>query len=108
MNLQRADDLAKLRRSVPWIPARDLLSDDLAFRSGAFGRVMLAYAESWALAHLLLHDKERIAGFREYLKAVRPRTKPDHRLDDAKQFLGDLDELDRDLQAHAVQLVRSI
>lgn len=108
MNLQRADDLAKLRRSIPWIPARDLLADDVILRAGSFGRVMLAYAESWALTHLLLHDKDRIAGFREYLKAVRSRTKPDHRLDDVKQFLGDLDDLDRDLQAHAVSLVRSI
>ncbi|MDG3006662.1 DUF1570 domain-containing protein [Paludisphaera mucosa] len=108
LNLQRLDDLAKLRRSVAWIPVRDLIADDAVLRSGLYSRVMLGYAESWALVHYLLNDKDRLPGFRDYLKALRSRTKPGHRLDDARETLGDLDELDRDLQAYAVRLVRSL
>lgn len=108
MNVQRADDLAKLRRSVPWIPARELLTDDSLIRAGLYGKVMLAYAESWALIHMLLGDKDRLPGFRDYLAAVRTRRTPEHREADARAHLGDLDRLDRDLQAYAVRLVRAL
>lgn len=108
MNVQRADDLAKLRRSLPWIPVRQLLADDSTLRAGLYGKVMLAYAESWALVHLLLNDKDRLPGFRGYLAAVKARKDAEHRLDDAREHLGDLDQLDRDLQAHAVRLVRAL
>ncbi len=108
MNIQRADDLARLRRSIPWIPVRDLLTDDTILRAGLYGKVMLGYAESWALIHLLLHDRPRVAGFRNYLAAIKARKGPEHRLDDAREHLGDLDELDRDLQAYAVKLVQTL
>ncbi|WP_165251570.1 DUF1570 domain-containing protein [Paludisphaera soli] len=108
LNVQRVDDLAKLRRTVAWIPARDLLMDDAILRQGLFGRVLLAYAESWALVHYLLNDKERRPGFRDYLKLARTRTTPEHRRADLERHLGDLDDLDRELQAYAVRLVRSL
>lgn len=108
MNIQRADDLAKLRRSIPWIPARELLTDDSVLRSGLYGRVMLGYAESWALVHLLLNDKARTPGFRAYLAAVKARRGPEHRLDDVREHLGDVDDLDRALRAYVVRLVRSL
>lgn len=108
LNVQRADDLAKLRRSLPWIPVRQLLVDDSTLRAGLYGKVMLAYAESWALVHLLLNDKDRLPGFRAYLAALKARKDAEHRLDDAREHLGDLEELDRDLQAHAVRLVRAL
>lgn len=108
INLPRLDDLAKMRRAFGWIPARDLLADDQALRQGTFGRVLLAYAESWLLVHLLLQEKGRTPGFREYLKVANTRTTADHRLEDAKAHLGDLDELDRDLRAYAVRLLRSL
>lgn len=108
MNVHRADDLAKLRRSIPWIPVRELLTDDKVIRAGLYGKVMLAYAESWALVHLLFNDKSRLPGFRDYLAVLRERKTPEHREADARAHLGDLDQLDRDLQAHAVRLVRAL
>ncbi|AMV36650.1 DUF1570 domain-containing protein [Planctomyces sp. SH-PL62] len=108
LNLGRLDDLAKLRRSIAWIPIRELLVDDSAFRQGLFGRVLLAYAESWTLVHFLLNHKDRLPGFRDYLKVLRTRKTSDHRIEDAKEHLGDLDELNRDVQAYSVRLLRSL
>ncbi len=108
MNVQRVDDLAKLRRSFSWIPVAALLSDDSILRAGLYGRVQLAYAESWALIHMLLNDEARLPGCRDYLAALKTRKTAEHRLDDARTHLGDLDRLDRDLQARAVRLARAL
>jgi hypothetical protein len=108
MNVQRADDLAKLRRSLPWIPVRQLLTDDSLIRAGLYGKVMLAYAESWALIQLLMNDEDRLPRFRDYLAAVRVREDGKDREAEAQAHLGDLDRLDRDLQDYAVRLVRAL
>lgn len=108
MNVHRADDLAKLRRSFPWIHVRQLLTDDSILRAGLYGKVMLAYAESWALIQLLMNDEGRLPGFRDYLAAVRARKDGKGREAEAEAHLGDLDRLDRDLMAYAVRLVRAL
>ena len=108
LNLQRADDMAKLRRSFDWIPVRDLIADDSILRGGLFGRVLLAYAECWALVHMLLHDAERTKAFRGYLEAIQAEGGAGDRLAAAGRWLGDLAALDRDLQAYAVRVVQSL
>jgi hypothetical protein len=107
-NLRRLEDLAKIQRRVPWIPVRELLTDDSVLRVGNAARVMLAYAQSWLLVHYLLKDATALPRFREYLKAIAARTKPTDRLADAQTHLGDLDVLDRDLKRYQVRLQLSI
>jgi Protein of unknown function (DUF1570) len=108
INLRRLDDLAKLRRVVDWIPLRDLIANDSILREGLVVRVSLAYSLSWLLVHYLLNEEQATAGFRDYLNAIRTRKSPDHRLEDAKTHLGDLDALDRNLKAYSIRLLRSL
>ncbi len=51
------------------------------------------YAQSWLLVRMLMTAKDLLPGFRAYLKAIAARTDHEHRLDDARQHLGDLDDL---------------
>lgn len=108
-NLQRLDDLAHKQRQVPWIPLRELLSQDTVLRAGNAARVMLAYAQSWLLVHYLMTEPAMLPRFRDYLKTIAPRTKGDaQRLEDARTHLGDLDLLDRELRHYAVRLQMSL
>lgn len=102
------DDLARIQRRVPWIPVRELLSNDNVLRAGNAARVMLAYAESWLLIHYLLRNPEAMPGFRHYLQAIATRTKGDQRVGDAQASLGDLDRLDQELRRYAVRLQLSL
>lgn len=108
LNVQRLDDLAKLRRVVDWIPLTELLVNDSLFREGLVARLMLAYAQSWVLVHFLLNTEEWIPKFRDYLKISGAGKSPELRLDEARKHLGDLDHLDRALKDHAVKLLRSM
>ncbi len=108
LNVQRLDELAKLRRRIDWIPLHELVTNDSIFREGLVDRLMLGYAQSWVLVHYLLNNKEYLPRFRAYLSAVHSRKAKEHRLDDAKEHLGDLDALDRALQGYVVQLLRSL
>ncbi len=98
--------LLRARRSgTPWYPVAQLLADDRPFLLDSFKRLQsLAYAQAWLLIHCLMNDRSRCEGFRAYLEAIRPRTDPEHRLDDAEKHLGDLDRLDKDLLAYFVGL----
>jgi hypothetical protein len=107
-NVRRLEDLAKIQRRVPWVPARELLADDSVLRAGNTDRIMLGYAQSWLLVHYLINEPEALSRFREYLEAIAPRSKADHRLEDAQAHLGDLDRLDRELRRHAVRLQLSL
>jgi len=93
-------------RRLPWIPMRDLFSDDVILRSGKGDWVLLAYGESWLLVYYFLKDQALLPRFREYLKAIQPRRTTDHRIADAQTHLGDLDQLDRVLRQYAVRLER--
>jgi hypothetical protein len=108
INLRRLDDLARTQRMVPWIPVRDLFTDDTILQSGRALRVLLAYAQSWLLAYYLMKTPETLPKFRDYLKAIETRTKADKRLEDARAHLGDLDALDHELRLYAIRLHRSI
>lgn len=95
-----------LRRGLSWIPADRLLADDGPFNGDA-GELaqQMAYGQSWLLVYHLMKDPERLPRFRDYLAAIRPRLAADRRIEDARQTLGDLDRLDRDLKARARKLI---
>lgn len=104
LNLERMDDLARRQRQAPWIPFRELLTHDDILRGGAVARVLLAYAESWLLVHYLMKTPEVLPRFRKYLEAISKRETSEHRLDDAREHLGDPDKLDAELRRYAVRL----
>jgi len=113
-NWERLRDLGRIRRRLPWIPMRELFSDDAvldavatALRAGKADRVVLAYAESWLLVYYLLKDQEVLPRFRQYLKDIQTRRTADRRIADAQTHLGDLDQLDRVLRGYAVRFERS-
>ena len=107
-NDTRLDDLAHLRRGTPWIPIRDLIaSDDAILGRQGGGPLLLAYAQSWLFAYVMMTDHGRLPGYRDYLRAIRPRRDASHRVDDATAHLGDLDRLDADLKRESVRLLKS-
>src|SRR5262249_39690277 len=68
-------------------------------------RIILGYAQSWALFHLLLEERPR--ELRRYLTLIYDRRTPDHRLADFAQAFGaDLDRFEKHYQAHMRDLVR--
>jgi hypothetical protein len=90
------------RKGIPWIPVAKLLEDDAPLLGNEGPDVQqMAYAESWVLVYTLLKDPEWRPRFRAYLEAIRPRTAKDHRLDDARKTLGDLERLDRLVRKNA-------
>jgi hypothetical protein len=66
----------------------------------------LAYAEGWLLTHYLMSDPEGTRAFRRYLDTIRGRRDSDHRLEDARAALGDLDALDVALKRHSLTLLK--
>jgi hypothetical protein len=108
LNLLRLVDLAKVQRKFPWIPLRELFTSDSLFHPGSGRRSLLGYAQSWLLVYYLMKEPEALPKFRDYLKAIKTRTKPDHRLEDAQSHLGNLEALDRELRRYAVWLQMSV
>jgi len=108
LNLRRMDDLARIQRRVPWIPARELIGDDSVLRAGNAARIMLGYAQSWLLVYYLIKEPAALPRFRQYLQAIAPRVKPDRRIEDAQAHLGDLDQLDQELRRYAIRLQLSL
>jgi hypothetical protein len=102
--------LVSARKSrTPWYPFIQLLADDRPFLLNSFKQLQpLAYAQAWLLIHYLMNDRSRRERFRAYLEAIRPRTDPEYRIDDAEKHLGDLDRLDQDLFAHFMELNMSV
>ncbi len=103
-NLRRLDELAHLRRREPWISAEELLTDDRACFRRTGDRLLLAYSESWLLVYHLMNDPDRLLQFRGYLAAIRGRTDPKRRLEDARAHFGDLTRLDGELRQQAIRL----
>ena len=105
----RLRDLSLTRfGQISWTPVADLLSDDRRLRGpGPLQALLLGYAQSWLLVHYLMSEPASRVGFRLYLKALRGRQSRDNRLDDARTHLGDLDQLNRELQEYAERLRRS-
>ncbi|HEV3120953.1 MAG TPA: DUF1570 domain-containing protein [Isosphaeraceae bacterium] len=97
--------MAREKDRNAWIPVSQLLTDDKPFLGeGSELQTQLAYAESWVLVYELLKPAKP-AHFRDYLEAVATRNDASHRLDDAKQHLGDLTKLDRQLQQAGAQML---
>jgi hypothetical protein len=89
-----------------FIPLRTLLAnDDWLRKAPSVDRILLGYAQSWALFHLLMEERPR--QLRRYLALVYDRPTPDHRLTDFAQAFGaDLDRFEQRYQAHMRDLVR--
>ena len=65
----------------------------------------LAYAQSWAMVHLLMQP-EWAPKFRKYLELANTRRSPKSRVDDATKQLGPLEVLDTELKKHVNKLMR--
>jgi hypothetical protein len=101
--------LVRARRfGPPWYPITELLSNDRLFVSAASAPLkQLAYAQAWLLIQYMMKDRSRLERFRAYLEAIRPRTDAEHRLDDAKNHLGELGRLNQELINYFVELNRA-
>lgn len=84
-------------RTTPWIPVERLLADEKAFDDPE--TYLDAEADSWVLVDLLVRSPKRRPGFQRYLEAINARRASGHRLEDARTHLGDLDKLDKEVQA---------
>lgn len=91
-----------------WItPAELIASDDWMKQSGDAKRILHSYAHCWLLVHYLLVDPSMRPRFRAYLAAIARRDRtakgpdPEVRLADARDHLGDLDQLALGVRRHA-------
>jgi hypothetical protein len=93
-----------LRSNVPWVPLPQLLTDDdLFLGKDGDATLQLAYGQSWLFVFELMSPL-RPSKFRDYLKAIKQRKDPSHRLADAAAHLGDLTRLDQQLRLAASKL----
>jgi len=97
VNLPRLSGLGR-----DWLALSRLLVEDGLLE--AEGTRDAAYAQAWVLIHAHLKSPARLPRLRSYLAAIRGRTDPKHRLDDARGHLGDLEKLDVDLRRYASRL----
>jgi len=110
INVRRRAGLELGRREgVRWIPLETLFAEDKLFdgpREGddpkavqvAAATVQVAYAESWMLVYKLMRDQALRSKFRAYLQALREKPDPARRMALAKDHLGDLTKLDREVR----------
>ena len=85
------------KEGVPWIPLARLLAEDNLLEEKKTQQI--AYAESWLLVNKLLRDPARLPKFRDYLAALRSRPEPGRRVEIAREHLGDLEKLDREIHS---------
>ncbi len=90
-------------RGGRFIPLQRLIvADDWLESSGS---VLLAYGQSWALFHMLMHQQPR--ELRQYLVNIYPRQSPDSRLDDFRIAFGaDLSAFERRYHAYMRDLLQ--
>ncbi len=97
VNLRRGRGLELGRRAgVGWIPLATLLADDKLLNEEKTQQV--AYAESWMFVHKMLKDPARLPKFRAYLAALREKSDPARRVEVARDHLGDLERLDKEIR----------
>jgi hypothetical protein len=84
------------RQGVKWIPLETLLAEDKLLEDEK--TIQVAYAESWMLVYKMMRDQAWRSKFRAYLQALREKPDPARRMALAKDHLGDLARLDRDLR----------
>jgi hypothetical protein len=88
-----------------WIPIAELLADDDRVQGPKSHQ--LAYAESWLLVHYLIKTPAQLPKFQAYLSDLPEGDQTaEQRVKYAKEHLGSLDKLDRDLQRYAKSLIR--
>ena len=94
------------RGDAPFIPLRDLIqSDDWIRKATRTEQIVLGYSQSWALFRLLM--EERPKQLQAYLRLIRDRKTPDHRLTDfGTAFGADLGKLEKRYQAYMQAIVR--
>lgn len=78
-NRSRIDELRRARGV--WIPLAKLVKED--WRDD---RLLLGYAQSWALFRMLIHERPKAV--QTYLTQLHSRRTPDYRLDDFRQAFG--------------------
>jgi hypothetical protein len=82
-----------------FIPLTELVSsDDWLRKSPNVQQVLLGYAQSWALFHMLI--EERPKALRKYLALIYSRRTSDNRLADFVEVFGDLNKMEREYQAY--------
>ncbi len=84
--------------SQKWIPLETLIAEDDPFREE--DRQQAAYAEAWALMHLHMKNADRTPKLIAWIKAANTRKDESLRLADAREHLGDLGKLDRELKSY--------
>lgn len=72
-----------LKSQGKWIPLDALVGSDRWLQSQ---QVLLGYAQSWALFHMLMTQQPR--QFRKYLETIYHRPTPDHRMTDFAEAFG--------------------
>jgi hypothetical protein len=96
-NPLRIDDLRRVNGQ--YMPLTELVRDDW-LRSN---RVLLGYAQSWALFRLMM--QERPAQLRSYLGLIATRQVPEYRLADLHSAVGDIAGLEQRYRAYLNSLV---
>jgi Protein of unknown function (DUF1570) len=107
-NLRRLEELAHIRRRVPWIEVAELLGDDRGCFRRTADRLMLSYSESWIMVYHLMRDPDRLPQFRAYLNVLHARKDPSQRMEDVRSHFGDLARLDEELRQEAIRLQKSL
>jgi hypothetical protein len=86
INPMRIRELVRARGK--YLPLAELIADDEALQHHS---VLLGYAQSWALFHLLMHEEP--ARLRAYVVSVRSGRAPEDRLRAFRESFGDLPAL---------------
>jgi hypothetical protein len=88
-----------VRANGTFLPLRALIENDEWFtRRPTNERVLLGYAQSWALFRMLM--EERLPALRRYLAVVYERRSPEQRLADFVAAFGDLGQVDARYQVY--------
>jgi hypothetical protein len=106
-NPNRAATLARaLKEKAPVHSLRSLVeNDDWLRKPTTVDRILLGYAQSWALFRMLMEEKPQ--ALKRYLSAIYSRRTPDARLTDfAEAFGADLDRLEGRYQEYIRGVVR--
>ncbi len=92
----------------PFHSVSDLLSNDELFVQEE--TIQLAYAEAWLFTYALLQTKSGRRRLLSYIKTLRESVpgaqQPADRIGPAREHLGNLERIDRDLKDYATQLIR--
>ncbi len=92
-----------LKGGAKWTPLEQLLTEDDLGAAGNDAAWHLTYAQDWLLVYHLM-QKNMISAFQAYLERTKTRKDDSNRLEDAREKLGDLGKLNRELRDRARKL----